>query len=68
MALYCIGSYFLVATFSSVFIWSALVASKKDDISRDIDLIENSTLYELDFFQEVVGLLYRYPQTGSRKK
>ncbi len=52
MALYCIGSYFLVATFFSVFIWSALVASKKDDISRDIDLIEDSTLYELDFFQE----------------
>ncbi len=47
MALYCIGSYFLLAAFFSIFIWSALVASKKDDISRDIDLTEESALYEM---------------------
>lgn len=39
MALYCIGSYFLVAALFSIFIWPALVASQKDDLSKDIDLV-----------------------------
>lgn len=53
MALYCIISYFSIAVFFSVLIWAALVASKKDDASKELDMAEISARYEFEDFQEL---------------
>jgi|GEM_PF-3149192 hypothetical protein len=48
MAIYCIGSYIVVTLIISVFVWSALVVSKKDDVSQGFNLIEDTRAYEIE--------------------
>ncbi len=40
MALYCIGSYLVVAMFFFLLIWRALALAKNDDINRGLDFSE----------------------------
>ncbi len=48
MTLNCLFSYLFVAMIISVLIWPALIVAKRDDITRGLDLIEDTAPYKTE--------------------